>query len=215
MPNVIYPSILTDSSSLVQEQLNLVQGLVTGVQIDIIDGEFADNVTVTPVDVQGLTFGPLTTDVHLMTVDPINDVVECELIPNMRAVIGQVERMTSQEAFIEHVKSFGWKAGLSLDLYTPVSALERDLLPKLDIVQVMSIHAGSQGQEFKPAALEKIKQLRSLIREGALHMELIVDGGLNPDVVKQCMDSGANSFSVGSYLWNSSNIAESLKQLLY
>lgn len=215
MPNVIYPSILTDSSSLVQEQLSLVKGLVGGVQIDIIDGEFADNVTVTPVDVQGLTFGPLTTDVHLMTVDPINDVVECESIPNMRAVIGQVERMSSQEAFVEHIKSLGWKAGLSIDLYTPVSAIERRLLSKLDIVQVMSIHAGFQGQDFKSAALEKIKELRTRILEESLNIELIVDGGLNPDAVKRCMDAGASSFSVGSYLWNSSNIAESLKQLLY
>ncbi|HKY73932.1 MAG TPA: hypothetical protein VJ246_01315, partial [Patescibacteria group bacterium] len=60
MSNIIYPSILTDSPSLVQKQLNLVLGLVQGVQIDIIDGEFADNTTVTPVDLQTLTFGSLS-----------------------------------------------------------------------------------------------------------------------------------------------------------
>ena len=215
MSNIIYPSILTDSPSLVQKQLNLVLGLVQGVQIDIIDGEFADNTTVTPVDLQTLTFGSLSVDIHLMTVDPINDVSECESIPNMRAVIGQVERMSSQSSFIEHVKSYNWKVGLSLDLYTPISAIDNRLFSMLDIVQIMSIHAGSQGQEFKLAAIEKIKELRTLIRKASLHTELIVDGGLNPQTLRYCKDAGAGSFSVGSYLWSSCSVAESLKQLLY
>ncbi|HKY73960.1 MAG TPA: hypothetical protein VJ246_01455, partial [Patescibacteria group bacterium] len=180
-----------------------------------IDGEFADNTTITPADLQTLIFGSLSVDIHLMTVDPINDVSECESIPNMRAVIGQVERMSSQSSFIEHVKSYNWKVGLSLDLYTPISAIDNRLFSMLDIVQIMSIHAGSQGQEFKLAAIEKIKELRTLIRKASLHTELIVDGGLNPQTLRYCKDAGAGSFSVGSYLWSSCSVAESLKQLLY
>lgn len=214
MRNDIFPSILTDSLEIAQEQLDLVQGLVSGVQIDIIDGEFADNITFHPVDIASLTTHNMTIDIHLQTVEPIDYVVECERIQNLRTIIGQVERMSSQKDFIDHVASYGWSAGLSLDLYTPTTAIDEDQWKRLRAVQVMTIHAGFQGQKFEPIAVQKIREVRKYLNDRRLNCDLFVDGGITPETFRLCKDAGATHYTPGHYLWASQNIAESLKKLV-
>ncbi len=216
----LFPTILTDSLETVQKQINLVAGKVEGVQIDIIDGEFADNITVFPIDLEHIDPKGLQIDIHLQTVDPINDVIECESVPNLRTITAQIERMQSQQDFIDHVKSFGWKVGLSYNLHTPIEEIAPDILKQLDAVQVMSIEGGSQGQPFQHRSITKIQLLKELL---ALHnptCELWVDGGVNPDNIKQIEKAGATHVVAGSYLWNQEylspqNIAESIRKLVY
>lgn len=210
----IFPSILTDSLDLVQEQLNLVKGLVSGVHIDIIDGEFADNITIHPIDLQQLSVGNLTIDIHLMTNDPINDIIECKSVPNPRAIIAQVEHMPSQKDFIDHVKSFGWKVGLSLDLYTEESEVDDTTLQQLDLLQIMTVKTGYQNQNFQPSALEKIKRSAERLKILNPTCDLFADGGITPKTWKLCKEVGATHAAVGHDLWSSQNIAESLKELL-
>ncbi|MEK7458389.1 MAG: hypothetical protein AAB612_02820 [Patescibacteria group bacterium] len=214
LTQMIFPSILTDSLDLVQEQLNLVQGFVSGVQVDIIDGEFADNITIHPIDLQHVSVGNLTIDIHLMTNDPINDIVECQSVPNLRAIIAQIEHMPSQKDFIDHVKSFGWKVGLSLDLYTPENEIVDDILKQLDILQVMSVKTGYQDQDFQQSALEKIKQSAERLKTLNPTCELFADGGITPITWKLCKEAGATRAAIGHDLWSSQNIAESLRELL-
>ncbi len=211
----IFPSILTDSLGLVQEQLNLVQRFVSGVQVDVIDGEFADNITIHPIDLQHVNVGNLTIDIHLMTNDPINDIVECQSVPNLRAIIAQVEHMPTQKDFIDHVKSFGWKVGLSLDLYTEKSEIDDAILRQLDLLQIMTVKTGYQDQNFQPSALEKIKQSAERLKTLNPTCELFADGGITPKTWKLCKEAGATRAAVGHDLWSSQNIAESLQELLY
>jgi len=209
---IILPSILTDSLDLAQKQLDLVQHRVERVQIDIIDGEFTDNVTIYPIDLKNLRVGNLKLDLHLMTNDPINDVAECVSVPNLHVIIAQIERMPSQQAFINHVKSYGWKVGLSLDLYTPESEVPDEILKQLDILQVMTVKTGYQDQTFQPLAVEKIRacdsRLQSLNHQAC---DLFADGAITPKTWKLCKEAGATHAAVGHYLWSSQNIAESLK----
>lgn len=211
----IFPSILTDSLDLVQEQFDLVRGLVSGVQVDIIDGEFADNITIHPVDLQHVSAGNLTIDIHLMTNDPINDIVECQSVPNVRAIIAQVERMPSQKDFIDHVRSFGWKVGLSLDLYTEESEIGDAILSQLDLLQIMTVKTGYQDQNFQRSALEKIKRSAKRLKILNPTCELFADGGITPETWKLCKEAGATHAAVGHDLWSSQNIAKSLQELLY
>lgn len=216
----LFPTILTDSLETVQKQINLVSGKVDGVQIDIIDGEFADNITVFPIDLQQIDPKGLQIDLHLQTVDPINDVIECESVPNLRTIVAQIERMPSQKDFIDHVKSFGWKVGLSYNLHTPIEEISPDILKQLDAVQVMSIECGWQGQTFQYSALSKIQQVKELIQLHNPTCEVWVDGGVNPDNIKQIEKSGATHVVAGSYLWNqeyltAQNVAESIRKLVY
>jgi ribulose-phosphate 3-epimerase len=207
----IYPSILTDSLSTAQAQLERVAEFVDTVQIDIVDGEFADNITFSPIDLLELQTLGVQFDIHLMTIDPINDVVECAELRNMRAILGQIERMSSQAAFLEHVKSLKVKAGLSLDLHTPISAIDEEALLQIDAVQLMSIQAGFQGQEFQQSVVEKMQELFELRRSTKATFEIIVDGGVRPQTLP--LIKTADSVTVGSFLWKSSNIKDALKEL--
>ena len=209
----IYPTILTDSLELAQHQINLVAGKISVIQLDIMDGEFVENITFTPVDAQTLDWKGLFIDIHLQTVDPINDVVECQELRGMRTVIAQVERMSLQEAFIEHVKSFGWRVGLSLDLYTPLVAVDTESWKNIDVLQIMTIHAGFQGEKFEESVLEKIQHAnQKKIAEG-LSFEISVDGGIRPETALLCKKAGAESLAVGSFLWKAPDLDNALRQL--
>lgn len=215
MQHKIFPSILTDSLELVQEQIRLVAGKVEGVQIDIIDGEFTDNITITPIDLKEIDPMGLAVDLHFMTNDPVNDLDECQAIPFLRTAIAQIEHMHGQQEFVLQAKKYGWKVGLSLDLYTPTDAIDEDILPQLDLIQVMMIRAGFQGEVFQESALSTVREIRTTLDKQALQTELWVDGGINSETWAICKTAGATAAAPGSYLWESQNIAESLKKLLY
>ena len=97
----LHPSLLTDSVDQYQQQLELILSsqLIEVAQVDVIDGHFADNITLTPADLVNFDYGQLQLDFHLMTEEPMDYVYELiehqDLLP-VRAVIAQVERMSSQ-----------------------------------------------------------------------------------------------------------------------
>jgi len=229
-----YPVILTDSITTLQKQINKVKNLeqIKTIQIDLIDDLFARNITVGLDALLQLDFANLQIDLHLMVNEPINWVVELnELLKSdellkgwvggkndkigkkvlpIRAIIAQLEHMSFQQDFVEQVHVNGWQVGLSLDLYTPIDAIDENILPKLDIVQVMGVEAGLQGQEFNERALVKIKQLATLKKD----WQILVDGGVklsNASIIKA---AGATGLVVGSALWQANNIEAVVSEFL-
>lgn len=203
-----YPSILTGSKHEAQQELIWINAYpaIRTVQVDVIDGLFIDNVTLSPVDFSDIDFGELSIDLHLMTEEPLDfvyEAIEHQEFFTLRSVIAQVERMSSQPFFIETVKSNNWQVGLSLDLYTPFEAIDDDSWRDLDIVQLMAVEAGHQGQAFQAQVLKKIKDLVVLRQQLDRPFEIIIDGGVKPDVIDAIKDAGADSIVVGSGLWQS------------
>lgn len=214
----LYPAILTESIFELREQVSMLAGVteqVATVQVDIIDGEFVDNLTVSPIDLIGTDFGPLSVDFHLMVNDPANFIYECRQVDNVRTVIGQVEHMHSQFDFIQEVKEYNMKVGLSLDLYTPVEAIKKSSWKELQVIQIMGIRAGFQGQQFGgKSVLNKIKEVSDLKKQLDLpHLEIIVDGGVTVGNVSSVAQAGANGIAVGSTLWQSSNLEKTAIEL--
>jgi ribulose-phosphate 3-epimerase len=215
----IYPSILTDEVEQVLEQVEICKesSLVQTVQIDIIDSFFVDNITVFPSDVSKVDFGDIKVDFHLMTQEPMDFVHEIkdskEFLP-VRAVLGQIEQMTSQVDFLQEVRKNEWMAGLSLNLHTPIESIDEEAWKYIDAIQIMGITAGFQGQEFNVSALEIISELRDAIEERGLDIEVIVDGGVKLDNVKEIADYGADGVAVGSALWRSSDFGETYDDFL-
>ena len=128
--------------------------------------------------------------------------------------------MQSQHYFIDHVKSFGWKVGLSCNLHTPIEEISPDILKQLDAVQIMSVECGFQDQPFQNSAISKIQLMKELLSLHNPTCELWVDGGVNPDNIKQIEKAGATHVVAGSYLWNQEyltpqNVAESIRKLVY
>ncbi|PIR63631.1 MAG: hypothetical protein CO156_05465 [Candidatus Pacebacteria bacterium CG_4_9_14_3_um_filter_40_12] len=217
----IIPSILSDEREVVAKQLASILSSgedyeIERVQMDIIDGEFADNITVTPLDLPDFEFGGLEVDLHLMTQEPLDFVYEAKetthFVP-IKRVIGQIEKMSNQEAFVEEVKKQHWLPGLCLDLYTPLSELSLDALEDVRVLQVMGIQAGFQGQQFNEHTYQVISELRELIERVNPKIELIVDGGVKPEHLGKLLELGVDSVVVGSVLWKAASIEEGLDSL--
>lgn len=208
---LIIPTILTDQVDVVQQQLDRIQteSNLTRVQIDVVDPDFADNITITPIDLTHIDFHGFEIDIHLMTNDPINDVVECSQVPGVKRVISQVEHMSSQAAFLDHAQSYGLKAGLSLGLTTPIEAIEDSIWEKLETIQVMGVKVGAQGREFSPEVLHKIRQIKGSHPQ----IELLVDGGVKPHNFLSIESAGATGVTVGSFLWQSDNLTNAIAKL--
>jgi len=213
----LYPSILSDSIEEAQTQLNLIKNKknITVVQMDAIDGLFADNITVMPMDLLYLNFANLKIDVHLMVEEPMDSVWELDSVKeelSLRAIIAQPERMSSQEDYIEQVQKMKLKVGLSLDLHTSLEAIDQASWKNLDIIQIMGIEAGFQGQKFQDQVLEKIKKVKKKVTKAGKKIEILVDGGIKLANAKQVLDAGANGLVIGSELWQAAEIDDIIEQ---
>jgi len=212
----LYPTILTSSMATAEEQLALIKDnpKINVVQVDIIDGLFSDNLTIIPTDLVFMDFGDLKLDLHLQVEEPMDTFLEIESLANdlpIRSVIAQIERMTYQEDFLLEVKRKNWKAGLSVDIFTPVDEIDERSWDLLDVVQIMGIEAGAQGREFNELALEKITAVVERAQREDREIEIIVDGGIKLDNYKKILMAGATGLAVGSELWKSNDIESTIK----
>jgi ribulose-phosphate 3-epimerase len=200
---VIIPGILTDNLEEAQARLDALAALSPrpeAVQIDLLDGFFADELTIEPAQLKDLDRHGLPLDAHLMVVEPANFLGELVGTDGLRAVIAQVERLPDQREFVELAKQNKWLAGLSLNLYTPLEAVDEEIWGLIDILQVMGGAAGSQGQDFHPAALALIRDAAQARLDQGLAFHLMVDVGMRPETIALAKEAGADDFVVGSFL---------------
>ena len=102
---------------------------------------------------------------------------------------------------IQLIKSFGVKAGVVLNPATPVQLIE-PILEELDMVLLMSVNPGFGGQKFIPSVLNKIKQVRDLAKQKGVQLEIEVDGGVNEETARLCVEAGATILVAGSAVYN-------------
>ncbi len=196
----IIPAVLTDSPSEALELIRRCDGVTGRVQIDIIDGVFADNKTIDPAVLTSLDVS-LGYDFHLMVKEPINWIEKCALASAER-IIGQIEMMNSQEEFVDKVQSKNLRVGLAVDLETPVAKIQKDILNIIDVVLVMSVKAGFGGQKFNTSVLSKIKELDLIRTEQRSAFRICVDGGETEEVIDDTYYEGADEVVIGRRLFN-------------
>lgn len=198
--NVIVPAPLVKDITALEEAIEKVGNLSRKIQIDVVDGKFAPVETVTP---EMLLSIETTADIeiHLMVEEPIEWLERC-VTAGVTSVVGQIEKMSDVQAFITEAEAAGLKTGLALDINTPVSEVE-EWVNLVDSVLLMSVPAGAQGQKFDDRVLEKIKK----VREMSAYVTILVDGGLNEENIKKCLEVGGEKmeFDVGSEILNSDN----------
>jgi ribulose-phosphate 3-epimerase len=198
MNKSIIPGILTESIEDFTNKLKLANDFADRVCIDVIDGLFADNLTVMPDDMRDLDFGNLKIDIQLMVEEPIDYLGQLHLL-SVDRVFGHIEKMSNIKEFREEALEKNIKPGLAFDLYTPLSSVNAEDLIKTEHLLLMSVKAGFSNQQFNSHVIEKIKELRSMGFEG----NIMIDGGVNQDTIGKCFNAGANQFSITSAIWNS------------
>ena len=98
------------------------------------------------------------------------------------------------------IKALGMKAGVALNPATPVSVLDY-ILQDIDMVLVMSVNPGFGGQSFIPSSLDKIREVKKLIDDRELNVDIEVDGGVKLENLKEVLSAGANVIVAGSAIF--------------
>lgn len=166
------------------------------IHIDIIDGLYADNITIAPADLQAVDFLGMELDLHLLVDDPVEWLPECVALSPKR-IYAQIEKMGSIEYFITALKEHrGIQVGLGIDLPTHIEAVRESEFELADEILLMSVKAGWSGQDFDPTIINKIKKLRTTFTK-----EIFVDGGINPKTYKQVTQAGATEAGANTAYW--------------
>ncbi|MDI9308591.1 MAG: ribulose-phosphate 3-epimerase [Limnohabitans sp.] len=202
---LIAPSVLAADFANLQRDIEMINNSEADwFHIDVMDGHFVPNISYGMPVIEAIkkhTTKPL--DVHLMIEKPERYIEEFARI-GADIITVHYESTIHLHRTLRQIKATGCKAGVVLNLTTPVSVLE-DILPECYMVLIMSINPGFGGQKFEEITYNKVKKLRKMIDEQGLDTLIEIDGGVTDKNAKQLVEAGANVLVAGSYVFNSEN----------
>ena len=180
--------------------------------IDVMDGHFVPNISYGMPVIQAIkkhATKPL--DVHLMIEKPERYIEEFAKV-GADIITVHYESTVHLHRTLTQIEDAGCKAGVVLNLTTPINVLE-DILPKCYMVLLMSINPGFGGQKFENITYNRIKKLRKMINEQGLDTRIEIDGGVTDKNIKQLVEAGADTFVAGSHVFKSSDPTKTIKDL--
>ncbi len=212
--NRLAPSLLSADFSRLEEQVALVEK--AGAQIihvDVMDGHFVPNISFGAAVMKSL-LGKTTLpfDVHLMIEDP-DQYIEDFVTEKTEIITVHAEACTHLHRTVQHIKSLGIRAGVSLNPATPVSALDA-ILEDLDLVLIMSVNPGFGGQKFIPSSLTKITELKKLKDQRNPKLEIEIDGGITAENIRAVVDAGVELVVAGSSVFGAPDIEKRVRELM-
>ena len=201
------PSILSaDFGRLAEEVAQIERGGADLVHVDVMDGHLVPNISFGAPVMKCLTGRTgLPFDVHLMIENP-DAYLEDFVTPQTEYITVHQEACTHLNRTVQHIKSLGIKAGVSINPATSPSVLDY-ILEDVDMVLLMSVNPGFGGQKFIPSVLEKARKLRDIKIDRGLDFEIEIDGGATLDNVREIIDAGVEIVVAGSAVFKAPDIA--------
>lgn len=211
MTPLIAPSILSaDFARLGDDVRAVLEAGADVVHFDVMDNHFVPNLTIGPMILEALRdFGiEAPIDVHLM-VEPVDRIIPDFANAGADYITFHPEASRHVHRSLGLIREQGVKAGLVFNPATPLDWLEH-VVHEIDMVLIMSVNPGFGGQEFIPAALEKLRTARRIIDDSGRDIRLEIDGGVKVDNIGEIAAAGADTFVAGSAIFGSDDYASTI-----
>ncbi len=213
MSHKIAPSILAADFGNLQRDCEMINNSQADwFHIDVMDGHFVPNISYGMPVIQAIkkhATKPL--DVHLMIEKPERYIEEFAKV-GADIITVHYESTVHLHRTLTQIKDAGCKAGVVLNLTTPVIVLE-DILPKCYMVLLMSINPGFGGQKFEEMTYNKVRKLRQMANNQGLNTHIEIDGGVTSSNARKLLDAGADVLVAGSFIFKSDNPTETIAEL--
>ena len=209
----IAPSILaSDFANLGRDIASLSQWQADWVHFDVMDGHFVPNITFgAPIIKSIRDKSSLVFDVHLMISEPLK-YIEDFAKAGADIITFHIEADRHAHRTLQAIHNAGMKAGIVLNPSTSPEAV-RYVISSCDMVLLMSVNPGAGGQKFIPETVQKIRQLRAIAKDMGASPDIEIDGGINPDTGRLCVEAGASVLVAGSSVFGAPDPKEMVKRL--
>ena len=213
MKTIISPSILGGSFSNMEKIINdLDKSKAEYIHFDVMDGDFVPNLTFGPQFISNLRLQTKKVfDVHLM-INRVSKYINNYIEAGSDIITFHLEINENLHDLIKYIKNKNIKVGLAIKPHTEWEIL-KEYLSLIDQVIVMTVEPGFGGQSFKNDQIDKIKNIHNFIKENQLNVNIEIDGGINYETGKLCLDAGANILVAGSFLFNQTNLTNATNEL--
>lgn len=210
---IIAPSVLAADFANLQRDVEMINhSEADWFHIDIMDGEFVPNISFGfPVLEAIRRYATKPLDVHLMIVHP-DRYLEQFAQAGADTITVHYEACTHLHRTLTRIRELGCRAGVALNLQTPVTALE-DILEAVDQVLIMTINPGFGGQKLVPSSIQKVRKMRRLLAEHQSTALIEVDGGVDMNTIAELAEAGADVFVAGTSVFKASDPALAIRQL--
>lgn len=208
---IVIPTILEKDFALAEIKIKLIKDKSRWMQIDVIDGFFSGGKSfeLELLNKVGKEIQNNLLDIHLMVKEPIKWIEKCNFVGANR-IIGQVEKMSNRQKFVEEVKNMGLEAGLAFDTETEIEEIPKET----DLVLLMGRKSGFMMAKFDEKIYEKIKKLVKLKENKKMDFEIGIDGGIDEEIIKKLKIAEVDIVYCGGAIFNGV-VSDNLEKLNY
>lgn len=213
MKPIIAPSILSANFAYLARDVEMInRSEAEWIHVDVMDGVFVPNISIGfPVIKYVAEFAEKPLDVHLMIVNPEKFISQVKTL-GAHTMNVHLEACTHLHRVVQEIREAGMQPAVTINPATPVSLL-KDIIRDLYMVLIMCVNPGFGGQKFIEHSVEKVGELRDLIKLTGSSALIEVDGGVNPETGIRLIEAGADVLVAGNAIFSNENPEQMIREL--